>query len=127
MRSMRLLRIAALLAWVPGMVSAAVAQSLVDPTRPPAGLADMAGSVAVGGPVLQSVMLSPGRKMAVISGEAVVLGGRYGEARLVRLTESEAVLKNGDETTVLKLYPQVEKRMTGGQKTGSPGNVVIKK
>ena len=121
------MRIAALLAWMPCMVSAAVAQTLVDPTRPPGGLADMAGSAAVGGPVLQSVMLSPGRKVAVISGEAVVLGGRYGEARLVRLTESEAVLKNGDETTVLKLYPQVEKRMAGSPKSGSTGKAVTKK
>ena len=127
MKSMRILRIAALLAWMPCMVSAAVAQILVDPTRPPGGLADMAGSAAVGGPVLQSVMLSPGRKVAVISGEAVVLGGRYGEARLVRLTESEAVLKNGDETTVLKLYPQVEKRMAGSPKSGSTGKAVTKK
>lgn len=121
------MRIAVLLAWVPGMVSAAVAQTLVDPTRPPGGLADMAGSVAVGGPVLQSVMLSPGRKVAVISGEAVILGGRYGEARLVRLTESEAVLKNGDETTVLKLYPQVEKRPAGRPESGSAGKRATKK
>ncbi len=121
------MRIAALLAWVPCMVSAAVAQVMVDPTRPPGGLTDTAGSAAVGGPVLQSVMLSPGRKVAVISGEAVVLGGRYGEARLVRLTESEAVLKNGDETMVLKLYPQVEKRMVGRPKSGGPEKIVTKK
>ncbi len=127
MSSMRILRIAALLAWGPGMVSAAVAQSLVDPTRPPVGLADMAGSAAVGGPVLQSVMLSPGRKVAVISGEAVILGGRYGAARLVRLTETEAVLKNGAETIVLKLYPRVEKRVAGRPESGSAGKVVIKK
>ena len=31
-------------------------------------------------------MLSPARKVAVISGELVALGGRYGAARLVRLT-----------------------------------------
>lgn len=127
MRGMRILRIAALLAWMPGMVSAAMAQTLVDPTRPPGGLANTAGSAAVGGPVLQSVKLSPGQKIAVISGETVVLGGRYGEARLVRLTETEAVLKNGDDTTVLKLYPQVEKRMVKRPVSESAGKVVIKK
>lgn len=93
------------------------AQSLVDPTRPPGALAAAGGdAAAVGGPVLQSVMLSQGRKMAMISGEMVVLGGRYGSARLVKLTESEAVLKDGAETTVLKLFPLVEKRMAGDVK-----------
>lgn len=93
------------------------AQVLTDPTRPPGALAEAAGDGAVtSGPVLQSVMLSPGRKVAMISGEIVTLGGRYGSARLVKLTESEAVLKDGAETTVLKLFPLVEKRMAGDLK-----------
>ncbi len=99
-----------------GMMCAAtaMAQGLADPTRPPASLATAADSaVATGGPVLQSVMLSPGRKVAMISGQVVALGGRYGTARLVRLTDSEAVLRDGTETIVLSLYPQVEKRPAG--------------
>jgi MSHA biogenesis protein MshK len=100
-----------------GTTLTAGAQGLTDPTRPPGALAAAAGDgVATGGPVLQSVMLSPGRKMAVISGEIVALGGRYGSTRLVKLTESEAVLKDGAETTVLKLFPLVEKRMAGDVK-----------
>lgn len=94
---------------VAGYAAGAVAQTLADPTRPPGSLAD-GGTAVLSGPVLQSVMLSPGRKVAVISGEMVALGGRYGESRLVRLTENEAVLKNGGETTVLRLYPLVDKR-----------------
>jgi len=96
----------------------AFAQGLVDPTRPPGGLAEAAEATAAGGPVLQSVMLSPSRKIAVISGEMVALGGRYGSSRLVRLTETEAVLKNGPETTVLRLHPLVEKRATGADAKG---------
>ena len=92
---------------------AAFAQGIADPTRPPGGLAETAEAVGAGGPVLQSVMLSPSRKVAVISGEMVVLGGRYGSSRLVRLTETEAVLKNGADVTVLRLYPQVDKRSAG--------------
>lgn len=95
------------------LIMAAGAQGMVDPTRPQGESGTAAEAGVAGGPVLQSVMLSSGRKMAVISGEVVVLGGRYGEARLVRLTESEAVLKNGPETTVLRLFPLVEKRMAG--------------
>lgn len=86
---------------------------MADPTRPPGVLAATGDGVATGGPVLQSVMLSPGRKIAMISGEMVALGGRYGSARLVKLTESEAVLKDGADTTVLKLFPLIEKRMAG--------------
>ncbi len=91
----------------------AAAQGMSDPTRPPGGLADAVEAVGSGGPVLQSVMLSPSRKVAVISGEMVVLGGRYGSSRLVRLTETEAVLKNGADVTVLRLHPQVIKRTAG--------------
>ncbi len=103
------------------LTAAAGAQGMTDPTRPPGALATAAGegAAASGGPVLQSVMLSPGRKVAMISGEIVVLGGRYGSARLVKLTESEAVLKNGAETTVLKLYPLVEKRVAGSAKSSA--------
>lgn len=101
----------------PCVALSAGAQGLTDPTRPPGALSGPAADGAAGGgPVLQSVMLSQERKVAVISGEMVPLGGRYGSARLVKLTESEAVLKEGKETTVLKLFPLVEKRMAGEMK-----------
>ncbi len=121
------LRAAILLAAMAGLTGAAAAQAMVDPTRPPGALADMGGSETTGGPVLQSVMLSPGRKVAVISGETVVLGGRYGEARLVSVTETEVVLKHGAETTVLKLYPQVDKRPAGRPGSGSAGKTTVTK
>ena len=102
-----------LLCLLPGLV---MAQGLADPTRPPAIRAETTqAGVAGGGPVLQSVMLSPTRKVAVISGEMVALGGRYGGARLVRLTETEAVLQNGVERTVLRLHPQVDKKPAGSK------------
>ncbi len=107
-----------------GMMCAAttLAQGLADPTRPPASLAAAAGSVAAtGGPVLQSVMMSPGRKVAMISGQLVALGGPYGTARLVRLTDSEAELRDGTETIVLSLYPQVEKRPADKGARGGAG------
>lgn len=106
----------------------ATAQGLADPTRPPAALA-VPGSAAgaSGGPVLQSVMLSPGRKVAMISGQMVALGGRYGSARLVRLTDSEAELRDGAETIVLSLYPQVEKRPAGKTQRGDTGTGKTKK
>ena len=108
------------IAIVAGLAAAgsAGAQGISDPTRPPGGLAEATEATATGGPVLQSVMLSPSRKVAVISGEMVAVGGRYGASRLVSLTETEAVLKNGAETTVLRLHPLVEKRSTGSDAKG---------
>ena len=90
----------------------ATAQALVDPTRPPPGYAsgDPELGVPTGGPVLQSVMISPSGRSAIISGEVVRLGQKYREAVLVRVAENEVVLKGGDGTQVLKLYPGVEKR-----------------
>jgi len=112
-----MIKVIALLAGL-AAAGAAGAQGISDPTRPPGGLAETAEAAATGGPVLQSVMLSPSRKVAVISGEMVAVGGRYGSSRLVSLTETEAVLKNGGETIVLKLHPLVEKRATGTDAKG---------
>ncbi len=104
-------------AWGLGVVLAflpafALAQALTDPTRPAIGYAeaDAGSAAATGGPVLQSVMISPTHQSAIISGETVKLGGKFGNAKLVKITESEVVLKDGEESQVLKLYPGVEKQ-----------------
>ncbi len=69
----------------------------------------MAGD-AGGGLVLQSVMISSTRRAAIINGEMVKLGEKYGDAVLIKVAENEVVLKSGDTTQVLKMYPGVEKR-----------------
>ena len=89
------------------------AESVSDPTRPP----DAANNVSAQpeapptGPVLQSVLVSPRRKIAVISGSQVALGDKYGDFRVVKITEAEVVLHNGKDTQILKLFPQVEKHV----------------
>jgi len=93
--------------------ASAVAQVVTDPTRPPGSYAAGDPEVAAdagGGIVLQSVMISPTLKAAIINGEMVRLGQKYGDAVLIKVTENEAVLKSGNDTQVLKLYPGVEKR-----------------
>lgn len=93
------------------------AQALTDPTRPPGAATLSTGST--GEPQsepasrLQSVLLSSGRKLAIIDGVTVPLGGMVGEARLVRITETEVTLKTEDGTEVLKLFPAVEKKSSG--------------
>jgi MSHA biogenesis protein MshK len=88
------------------------AQGLGDPTRPPGAGAAWQGSeeAAPAGKQLQSVLLSGGRKVAVISGTVVPLGGMLGEARVVKISETEVVLKTGEETETLKLFPGVDKQ-----------------
>jgi MSHA biogenesis protein MshK len=95
-----------------GAMNGAGAQVTTDPTRPPPGYApgDPDLAIQTGGPVLQSVMISAAGRSAIISGEVVKQGQKYRDARLVRVTENEAVLKGPDGTQVLKMYPGVEKR-----------------
>lgn len=72
--------------------------------------------MAAKGPVLQSVLISARRKSAIIGGQVVGLGEKYGEARVVKITESEVVLKTGTVTEILRLFPDVEKRSGQGRK-----------
>ena len=93
------------------------AQELTDPTRPPASIAAppaLSGEKLNTIPELQSVLISPTRRVAVIDGQTVALGEKFGEARVVRIAEDEVVLRNGQDRQVLKLFPMVEKRRKSG-------------
>jgi MSHA biogenesis protein MshK len=83
---------------------------LADPTRPPFGAASAGRAEAPAGPQLQSVLISPGRKVAVINGRTVPLGGKFRGATLTRITESEVQLRRGRRLEVLKLFPRVAKK-----------------
>jgi MSHA biogenesis protein MshK len=108
----RVLRGAALAAAFLAADAQAQSQSLSDPTRPPGAgtLQQGAQEEAPAGKQLQSVLMSGGRKLAVIDGTMVPLGGMLGEARVIKITETEVVLKTGEETETLKLFPGVEKQ-----------------
>ena len=107
---------------------------MADPTRPPGNVVmDSQAAVDVSGPVLQSVLIpKKGRPVAVIGGQQVRLGENYGESRLVRLSEREAVLEGPSGTERLSLTPGVEKiairksskekttAAEGGQRGGKP-------
>ena len=106
---MSLVRLGALALACVAMSASLHAQALQDPTRPPASLL-AAPSVAASAPEsalqLQSVLLGKGRTpAAVISGEVVMLGARFRDARLVRVTERSAVLKGPQGETTLALIP----------------------
>lgn len=104
------MRLPLLLAVVGGCCTA-WAQSLPDPTRPPTMPQQAApgatSSPVAAGPVLQSVLVSRrpgGRKVAVIDGEPVALGGTFHGAVLVRVSENEVELRRGNQRQVLKLF-----------------------
>lgn len=84
---------------------------LADPTRPPAGVIDAAETgEASAGRVLQFVIIPrQGKPLAVIDGQTVRLGQRYGDARLVKVSEREAVLDGPQGRERLLLTPGVEK------------------
>jgi MSHA biogenesis protein MshK len=87
---------------------------LADPTQPPSAIVGLDGTVSMelANSGLTSVMVpKKGKPMAVIGGQLVPLGGMVGEARLVRLSETEAVLEGPEGIERLYLTPDVEKKM----------------
>lgn len=86
---------------------------LSDPTRPVIGVvsATEAGAANTVHPVvkegLQSVIISPQHRAAVINGVTVALGGKVGDATLVEVRESSVVLQGAQGRRVLELYPGV--------------------
>jgi hypothetical protein len=96
-------------------------QGLSDPTRPPADFYLSAGPAQPGeggSPlVLQSVLIYPDARSAIISGEHVLLGQRIGSLRLVKIAETEVVLMDGAVRRTLKLFPGLEKRPAAGART----------
>jgi MSHA biogenesis protein MshK len=101
------------------MVSAS-AQQLQDPTRPPQIISQEVGAANTDGPVLQSVLISPGRRMAIISGQQVKLGEQFGSAKLISVSETQVVLRNGGELQTLKLFPDITKRRVPSQTGSNP-------
>jgi MSHA biogenesis protein MshK len=89
-------------------VGTSFAQDLPDPTKPPRLVSGGEDGLPIG-PVLQSVLIGANRKLAIIDGQTVKLNGKFGQQTLIRLTETEAVLKQGKELQTLKLFPDFHK------------------
>lgn len=89
----------------------AAAEGFSDPTRPPPeALLNADGDVAAAGPVLQSVTISQHRKSALISGKEVLLGQKYEDAVLLKISDNQVTLRHPDGALeVLKMYSGVQK------------------
>ena len=91
------------------MITAAQAASFADPFRPPreaeqAGAADRA--IPAAATRLESVLIAPDRRIAVINGQQYTEGARFGSGRVVRISEGEVVIRHADRDEALKLFPQ---------------------
>ena len=97
-------------------------QVLNDPTRPPPGVYsnEAAGSAVASAPVLQSVMISPTERSAIIAGKTVKVGGTYGDARIIKISEGEVVLRSASGTETLRMYPDVSLKPI--EPASSPGS-----
>lgn len=91
-----------------GALPAAAAETLPDPTRPPPEISRPAAAQQAEGSGLQSVIIAPGRRAAIINGQTVELGGKYENARLIEVTERGVVLRGPQGRQELKLFPGVE-------------------
>ncbi|MFZ5510120.1 MAG: hypothetical protein ACOZCP_08695 [Pseudomonadota bacterium] len=98
---------------------AVAAQSLPDPTRPPGAAHGAPGGAVQGGHTLQTIIMpARGKALAIINGERVQVGGRVGEAQVVRITEAEVVLKGPEGMRTLRMTPDVEKKPAASATAG---------
>jgi len=88
------------------------AEELPDPTRPPASiLVPSAAGGAELAPVpagLQSILISKTRRIAIIDGETVELGGKHGDAKLIEVNEGSVVLRGAQGRQEMTLFPDVK-------------------
>lgn len=97
------------------LCACALAQSAIDPTRPPPQAMPAAPGAAIVvavpvGPVLQALKFSygfPQRRSAVIDGVTVAVGDKVGAAVVERIGNDDVVLREGRERRTLKLYPDL--------------------
>lgn len=97
----------------------ACAENLSDPTRPPSGFWQNQDAPPPG-PVLQSVLISPVRRVAVISGKTLRIGDKFGNAQLVKIDENEVELRTGKSSAVLRLYPVLRRQAGDRRDHGGP-------
>jgi MSHA biogenesis protein MshK len=86
------------------------AEILTDPMRPANQAQASAPDAAPAEGGVQVILTSPERKLAVIDGKVVRLGGGVREGTLVGLSDAGAVLKKDDGRDVLLLHPGIDKR-----------------
>jgi len=83
------------------------AEVLTDPTKPPAEISIQADASPAEAALLQSIIISPLRRAAILNGQTVELGGKIGDVTLIEVNESGVVLQGTGGRQVLTLFPNV--------------------
>jgi MSHA biogenesis protein MshK len=102
-------KVVALLATGFLVAAAADVGDLPDPTNP-SGHAG-AGAASSG---VQSILITPRRKQAVIHGRTVRVGDRVGDAVVVDIQPYEVILNRGGRESRMRLVPRLEKQKKEG-------------
>ena len=91
--------------------SAANGAPFADPMRPPTVMDHVPSSTgsSTEGPRLESVLIAPDRRIAVVNGQQVVVGAKIAGGEVVRITESEVVIRDAGSEQTLKLMPGLER------------------
>ncbi|MCC7309689.1 MAG: hypothetical protein IT510_00375 [Sulfuritalea sp.] len=93
-----------------GVILDPVLAQVPDPTRPPVGQDSADGAAAPVDSGIQTVILRPGGKSAaVINGQYLRVGDRFGDKRVLKISEREVVLQGESGREVLKVMPAIEK------------------
>jgi MSHA biogenesis protein MshK len=105
-------------------LSIAHAEQFADPTRPPEsmGMGALGEQGVSSAPMLQSVLISPERRLAIINGKTLKQGEKFGNATVTKITETEVVLQNGKDKQTLKLFPDIQKRIASDAGSGKAGH-----
>ncbi len=115
-RLMRHLTLGFALACMAGS-SFAAAEGLRDPTRPPSASAKGATERRESsGWHLQSVLISPERRYAIINSEVVAIGGAVSGAQLLAVAPEQVTLRTREGVRILQLYPDVVRPDAGAKK-----------
>jgi MSHA biogenesis protein MshK len=108
--ALRLFARISLFCLLPSVLYPLNAEELHDPTRPPTDIymPVVAGEAAPLPAGLQSIIISKTRRAAIIDGETVELGGKYGDAKLIEVNRGGVVLRGAQGRQVLTLFPDVK-------------------
>lgn len=105
------------------LAGAAVTQAAPfgDPFRPPRQLEPALASAQSTAPAptrLESILIGPDRRIAVINGQQYAEGQRFGDGRVLRISESEVLIRRADRDETLTLFPDGGKRAAAVVKGG---------
>lgn len=100
--------------------SAAQGAPFADPFRPPREAQAPAEGAGAEKKVLtsrlESVLIAPDRRVAVIDGHQYLEGERIGNGRVLRISETEVVIRHSDRDEKLALFPDNAKRTSAAPK-----------